>query len=135
MPQKSLSDLSAAELDYLVAAVLEYDVVTHWQDGVLDRVYQHGADGFLRFNPSADWAQAGPLIIQQGLYLSWWGIDTEHRIYRAEKWENDDIRYERFPDWTQEDHDPLVAAMRCIVQSRFGNVVECHGAEQVLHKK
>lgn len=79
-------------------------------------VRSHGMIAF--FEPSMDWAQAGPIITRGRIELSpendggW-----QARIY------DEDGELVAF----QQAHDPMVAAMRCYVASKYGEEVPDEG--------
>jgi len=72
-----------------------------------------GNEVFLMY--STDWACGGPIIERERISLSikhdgWWLA----QIYNI----NDD------PSWLVVDHTPLIAAMRCYVASKLGDVID-----------
>ena len=64
---------------------------------------------------SNDWAQGGPIIGREHIGLIS-PTNTLSMFWTA------DIGYES--KFTQFDHDPLIAAMRCLVASKLGDEVE-----------
>jgi len=63
------------------------------------------------YEPSANWAQGGPIIEQEGICL----VLNQHRTWDAHK---DNVNF--FETGTT----PLIAAMRCYVASKLGDEVE-----------
>lgn len=70
---------------------------------------------YIWFKPTTDWAQGGPIIKQNHVGL----VSPTNNLSMF--W-TADIGYES--KFTQFDHDPLVAAMRCYVTSKLGDTVE-----------
>lgn len=121
-------ELEGAQLDYWVARALGYDDIELDRDRqrVLvfkdigdDSAYVRARDAW-QFEPSKEWAQGGPIIerhmradhkpgeFSDGLWL------TREGIFKAQL----------APDgYVAEGETPLIAAMRCIVASRFGEEV------------
>ena len=70
-------------------------------------------DGYavkFRFEPSTNWAQGGPIIARERITLEWTG----------EGW-NAYIRHDdEYPDGPT----PLIAAMRCYVASKQGDIID-----------
>lgn len=97
------SELTGAALDWAVAkceGVLSYD------DDRLCFVTEHGQD----FEPSADWAQGGPIIerwmiqIKENGYGYWFAKIGKGKFMRGQT--------------------PLIAAMRCYVISKLGDNID-----------
>ena len=68
-----------------------------------------------QYCPSTDWAQGGPIIEREHIGL----ISPSNKLTMF--W-TADIGYES--KFTQFDHDPLIAAMRCYVASKLGDEVD-----------
>jgi hypothetical protein len=67
-----------------------------------------------RFHPSASWTQAGPIIEREQINLIW---SSDHPV-RATVYQGGEI-------WVDADGpSPLIAAMRCYVQTRFGHKLD-----------
>lgn len=100
------SELSGAALDWAVAKC-EYDDLA-----ALNIQYPEYAKHYPKVSPSTDWSQGGPIIererIEIGSYADQWQA-TMHM-------EGGSI-FDRGPT-------PLIAAMRCYVASKLGDVVE-----------
>ena len=105
------SELTGAALDWAVAKALGNTVrIEQFQGrvrvllaGQRRSAYNGG------FQPSTDWAQGGPIIEREYIWLE----INEGQCY-AHK---DGLRY-------QEGETPLVAAMRCLVAAKLGDEVE-----------
>ena len=100
MAQIKTSELSGSALDWAVARAEGYDGVA---------LEQRTGDWY---NPSGDWAQGGPIIEREGISLT---------------------QFSNHPQWTAkhpysifcyDGHTLLIAAMRCYVASKLGDVVE-----------
>lgn len=114
------SELIGAQLDWAVAnrEFLEHHPASTtkelfvWGSYTGNRPGKHdGGQHGVRFAPSTDWAQGGPIIEREGIVLD---------------------QYREFPLWTSwcprsqkyTGKTALVAAMRCYVASRLGDEVE-----------
>ena len=111
------SDLTGAALNWAVAKCEfpEPDLapitwLCYITEGVCDR-------GWV-FKPSADWAQAGPIIEREGVGL----MKTEMGSgeWEACKW----IDPDKHMPLIECGPTPLIAAMRCYVASRLGDEVD-----------
>ena len=77
------------------------------------------------YNPSADWAQGGPIIEREGIDLhrvtsslwsaSWWANNSGMANNPAQRFKRN-VR--------TDGPTPLIAAMRCYVEAKLGNEVE-----------
>ena len=99
---KKVSGLTGAELDYAVAAL----------EG---RTY--GLPGTIHaFSPSTKWAQGGPIIERENIVLNpqypTWASTMRHAVSKPNTL-----------SLTYQGPTPLIAAMRCFVASRFGNMI------------
>ncbi len=109
------SELTGVALDWAVAVAEEYtanirtDEYKQWQD--LGRTQVHD-DDYTYWNPSTDWAQGGPIIGREGI-----AVCTQMTRF---DWQAIDFH----GDITQFGPTPLIAAMRCYVQSKLGDEVE-----------
>lgn len=134
-----VSELSGAQLDFWVARAEKVDAQIIGRFCVFQTSNQHAIrvsesvtrkvkekSGFLGrekerhedigylYSPSQDWAQGGPIIEQEGVNLN-----------RAEDgWVASLKRKHGNGHHVGDAEDPLVAAMRCYVASRFGDEVE-----------
>ena len=69
-------------------------------------------DGYavkFRFEPSTYWAQGGPIIEREGISINLWGND---------KWVGNYCEAEQYGP------KPLIAAMRCYVASKLGDIID-----------
>ena len=101
------SELTGAALDWAVAKC----------EGVETEKFAESPSlffgkGFDKWRPSTDWAQGGPIIEREGINIGCHldGAEWVARNYWGE--------YESIG------HTALVAAMRCLVASRFGDEIE-----------
>lgn len=67
------------------------------------------------FTPTTHWAQGGPIIERENISLA------SQSTRWAEFWQADIGHSSKFTQW---DHKPLIAAMRCYVMSKLGETVE-----------
>ena len=106
MKQIKVSEATPIQLDWLVATCEGYPNITG--------IHQQGRIRIVSgqfFNPSTDWSEGGPLIQSNLLCLS----PDPTQGWRANGY-MDAVEY--FGP------TPLIAAMRCYVASKLGNVVE-----------
>jgi Protein of unknown function (DUF2591) len=67
------------------------------------------------FSPSTRWAQGGPIIERENISL------VSPSTLLTAFWQADIGHANKFTQW---DHKPLIAAMRCYVASKLGDEVE-----------
>ena len=86
--------------------------------GVVLRYGLDDGDVECLFQPSTDWAQAGPIIEREGVELRMSYSDGGERDgWTAQVWAHETTVFEYGPT-------PLIAAMRCYVASKLGDTVE-----------
>ena len=102
MSFRKSSELQGAALDWAVAKC---------EGAALDpSLLKDGYAVKFRFEPSTNWAQGGPIIARERITLEWTG----------EGW-NAYIRHDdEYPDGPT----PLIAAMRCYVASKQGDIID-----------
>ena len=104
-------DLIGAALDWAVSKCEGIE----WEQGdFFAREYGPG------FKPSTDWAHGGPIIERERIelsFLSFDEIDEALPIWHA-------CKYVRGVLKEEQGHTPLIAAMRCFVASKLGEIVE-----------
>ncbi len=108
-------ELTGAALDWAVAKCEGFIKVAIWPDhiGVCKK---HSFENQLRWKPSTDWAQGGPIIEREGIQINFWRYD------RPPYWTAHISREDgRFADYHSA---PLIAAMRCYVASKLGDEIE-----------
>ena len=98
-----VSELQGAALDWAVA---KCDGLLH-DDGTVSDYWQ----------PSELWAQGGPIIEREGVSINLWGND---------KWVANYCEAEQYGP------KPLIAAMRCYVASKLGDIIDI--PEELLTK-
>lgn len=104
------SELIDAALDWAVA---ECEGCNRWPNNPLCRPLSYS------FRPSVDWGQGGPIIEREGLYLK--------ARNDAKEWKAGALsmnRQDNEPGPLYSGPTPLIAAMRCYVASKLGDVVE-----------
>lgn len=113
------SELSGAALDWAVAKCEGYlDFIK--KDEI---VYVHPDGTWFRncnWQPSTNWSQGGPIIERERLYVTRFGDDWQARSY----WHNGYKSFVHVFMCEATDSSLLVAAMRCYVASKLGDVVE-----------
>ena len=119
-----VSELSGAALDWAVA---KCEGFTLYEDAMLNGITKRGAwlsglsidpntwTPLAMFTPSTDWAQGGPIIEQEGLYLCLKPLIGE----LDEKW----MATDRHGQTTEYGPTLLITAMRCYVASKLGDEV------------
>jgi len=110
MTKVRVSELSGIELDYAVATcegVYLTNFISMW----------YNTD---RYKYSSDWAHGGPIIERERLYMTRFGDDWQVRSY----WHNGYRSFVHVFMYEATDSSPLVAAMRCYVASKLGEVVD-----------
>ena len=119
----NISELIGMQLDLAVAEALGYGVM---QDSVLNGGLMRGYwisglssdlnqwTHITNFNPSANWAIGGPIIEREGIYLKSNNDATEWAAGALSK-----NRYDQKPGPLFYGPTPLIAAMRCFVDSKL----------------
>jgi hypothetical protein len=122
MPSVNTSELSGAALDWAVAKcepsirlTQRIDSFKHYGGCVL----AHGGV----YSPSTDWAQAGPIIDKHKITLArgndlYFPKGNERGEYYEELW------LAHMGEFRAQGQTMLIAAMRCYVASKLGNVVD-----------
>lgn len=112
------SGLSGVHLDWAVAKAWQ---PVYSDSAILVAVLQGG------FHPSTDWAQGGPIIDREDIATSPLP-DGLWRAYapRGTKFVPRGKESQEVFNWVykQEGYTPLIAAMRCYVQSKMGDEIE-----------
>lgn len=108
-----ISEATPLQLDYLVATCegKAGDCEVHSGNIWYGRV----TSGFVQYRPSTNWAQGGPIIERRAIEVTRYIIPAT----LAEEWRAHCKGIKAFYGPT-----PLVAAMRCRVASKLGDVVE-----------
>jgi len=106
------SELTGAALDWAVA---EANVIPIYRSGkTLTRM---DMDGNNYWQPSTDWAQAGPIIERERLCITpregYWDCFVHDRLFEDDGTDHFSIG-----------ETPLIAAMRCYVASKLGDEIE-----------
>ena len=115
------SELSGAALDWAVAkceGVIDRCEVTCIENRLL--CWEDGER--MRYAPSDDWAQGGPIIEREEIELHKWALDGWEA--RATNYSFLNTPNERPEFARQHGPTPLIAAMRCVVASRLGDEVQ-----------
>lgn len=115
-----VSETSGPALDWLVAKAQGFDVYHsamlngHTMYGFwISGYYPGDLNSWLplhAYRPSTDWAQGGPIIEREKI-----ATDYDHDVWNAAKYEL---------SWYIDGPTPLIAAMRCFVVSKLGEIVE-----------
>ena len=109
------SDLTGAALDWAVA---KCEGIGVWYDD-LPQMLRTTKGGAKEYAPSDNWAQGGPIIEREKISLEFLpgAGDTGADVWIATRIERPAVSEEQGPT-------PLIAAMRCFVASKLGEIVE-----------
>ena len=145
MTQIKTAELVGAALDWAVAkcdgnavSIIKYEYVTGYTNKCTGTRRMINAEPLCfdedgeQFNPSTDWAQGGPIIEREGINLR--AIRQDGHSMNGQ-WLSayDDgntgsmVRWVKRADWPRhywQGTTPLIAAMRCYVASKLGDMVE-----------
>jgi hypothetical protein len=113
-------ELTGAALDWAVAKAegkTPKIQCTSFRDAFIYRVYlgwsyEYSSSGsIVEYRPSIDWAEGGPIIEREGISVrqvltDFWAAEVEAG------------------DYAHEGPTPLIAAMRCYVESKLGHEIE-----------
>ena len=115
------SDLSGSALDWAVAKCEPDDTLgIYFDDQTGEALVHDDWPDFQQYTPPTNWAQGGPIIERECIELSFLGfdeIDEALPIWHA-------CKYVRGVLKEEQGHTPLIAAMRCFVASKLGEIVE-----------
>lgn len=109
----TLADFDLFRTSRLFAPVVELDV---GETEDFDPIHRY------EYAPSKHWGQAGEIIRQHRISIGW--------CYGSSVWKADCPKYNALGEWVgrvqqfSNNDDPLEAAMRCFVASKFGDHVE-----------
>jgi hypothetical protein len=105
------SELTGAALDWAVAKCEGHNVFI--KHAPLQVMYPpKGKRSFYIYTPSTNWAQGGPIIEREDIWLTHNRASKMHGAHKG-----DDVWFHKGPT-------PLIAAMRCYVASRLGDEIE-----------
>lgn len=108
-----VNEASGPVLDWMVAKCEEANVGEGYYTGIVLR------DGEVKYAPSTDWAQGGPIIERECISVV---IAGNGYCMATMSYQNEDE--DKDMDCEEHGPTPLVAAMRCFVVSRLGEEVE-----------
>jgi hypothetical protein len=100
------ADLTGHALDWAVAKAEGHETVVS-EGGFLVMIRRHNVVDY--FDPSGNWGWGGPIIEREGIWL----MPSCAAYWEAQKAET-----------VQTGSTPLIAAMRCFVASKLGDVVD-----------
>lgn len=118
----TVADLIGKPLNYAVAVANDMEVTVEAVDEdadvyVPDVIAGTKGEATWLFEPSTDWAQAGPIIEREGITVDY--ISASHR-WDAWTPAPEQTKGAAFGTGTT----PLIAAMRCYIASKLGDVVD-----------
>lgn len=105
------SELTGPALDWAVAKC-------EWPEASINVKLGFPYLVFGRFNPTANWAQIGPIIEREKIYLNCLRKGDNLRAEVWEAWPYNSSRY------VQQGPTPQIAACRCYVDSKLGDEVK-----------
>ena len=113
MKQIKVSETTRIQLDWLVA---KCENPEWWEefDMESDPLFALDMDDDSTYSPTTDWSQGGPIVEKELINL----ITTAGYPWRATVYVGGGVWID------QEGSTPLIAAMRCYVASKMGDVVE-----------
>ena len=122
------NELTGAALDWAVAKAMgEDDAPGSFLDGVVPH------PDYLKFYPSTDWTQGGPIIEREGIELTrgnplYFPKGNEKGDYYEDLWIARKTQDKLLPSvrgvYETWGDTPLIAAMRCYVASKLGDEIE-----------
>lgn len=137
------SELQGAALDWAVTAATEVQFSEYRAVKIcrfeattpawIERENSPGsAPYFHRYSPSTDWAQGGPIIEREGIQLrsirrEGHALNGHWLAMKADGNTGSMVQWVKRTDWRNhffEGQTPLIAAMRCYVNSKLGEYVE-----------
>lgn len=106
-------DLTGAALDWAVAKCSTKNGAT-FEDGRLYLLNDAGHRLVLRYAPSTNWAQGGPIIERERISIrQWTNVPLVHAYMPQDN-----------APWLSDDTSPLIAAMRCYCSFKLGGEVD-----------
>jgi len=120
----NVNELTGSKLDWAVSKCEGYDclfddeVSGAWL--VPQQGYLHDEKPLSRFSPSTDWAQGGPIIEREKINIH--SNMTRMAKYPDYDWLADCPEHRQCVSFTGQ--TPLIAAMRCYVASKLGDVID-----------
>lgn len=118
------SDLLDANLDWAVLEALKPELKSPGRCRIdsfgplFGKTYKYPSWGLRKYTPSTDWKEGGLIIEREKIEFT-----RCHGFWRARmEYTNDDSMRSQFSEEEGETH--LIAAMRCFVASRLGDVVD-----------
>ena len=117
------SELTGAALDWAVAkagniTVIEDFSLKYYPLLIIPGEEELVSDTYRGFAPSSIWAQGGPIIEREKIFLV--QPYRSRAFCKAYKMEPDT----ELPCWLNDGPTPLIAAMRCYVANKLGDEVE-----------
>ena len=112
MIEVKVSEATPIQLDWLVAKCERIELFP-WPNGTLN-IYRPVTDDYAVWEPHCRWEQSGPIIEREKINL----ITTAGYPWRATVYMGGGVWID------QHGPTPLIAAMRCYVASKMGDVVE-----------
>ena len=114
----STDDLISIALDWAVAKCLNHQIAENY--GAYIRIYLKQSGYTLTFCPSTDWALGGAIIEREEI-----GIHRNAPSSKGREWEAIGSITAKGAGYTWGyGSTPLVAAMRCYVKAKLGDVVD-----------
>ena len=139
MAKLKVSGLEGAQLDYWVTKAVGknvsdvefvecYDVNDPDNEYLCPKGWVEDDEGGFQmddYSPSTNWQQGGPLIEEHGILVQPISVQLSSPM-TVTKW-GAFVKFFGSEVDEYEGSTPLIAAMRCIVSSKYGDEVEAHG--------
>ena len=114
------SELTGAALDWAVVIALGY-AIDNDRCAVKDGIAEFDVDCF---SPSEVWAQGGPIIEREGMHILCWSPGSKNPWIAATTKPASRMTEDNYYPDGGTGPTPLVAAMRCHVGQKLGDIVE-----------
>ena len=116
-----VSETTRIQLDWLVAKCERIELFP-WPNGTLN-IYRPVTDDYAVWEPHCRWEQSGPIIEREKISIETWNDDIPGLEWAA----SCEVTTDQYGETSRRDYNgptPLIAAMRCYVASKMGDVVE-----------
>ena len=109
-------DLIGPALDWVVAKCEDKEVMRCGAGPRAYLAYIPKRSAYKIWRPSTNWVQGGPIIERECIIIEY----MDRNYWRARLWNKEIRNYSLY----QYSSTPLIAAMRCYVASKLGNIID-----------